>query len=389
MRQAHQPPAVSLQLTFDMPEPVRGRRVTVTMNCDNNSLPTPAATTSLRDAGSRSASTFFHAVSTSSSFMPDEEHHVPHNFYNSLSSSSSSLVQDAPAPQWIKKNRYYSHTLSDEDRDSLACGEQNHNLKEFTRKDTVMHHESRKALIPTNISKLDKMDAITHVEKAKQHYQKNLNKKVRDTVKLPLCRLIHEHGKGGCITYSLQASQSMYDLRYSITPAPHMPSVLPVASPLLNLPRKFSFEATPPPLSRSLHVRTTSGGDYFSHPIRPQLSRPPSSPSSGTSSRVRSPLANEFPPHQLNPNATFDAFLVPHKSGKGEVFRGTANAKRSKSSSNTIAAKPDPYDSLEKEKSSTRRIFSRMPSMPSLRKRSSHRDIRKGSVDETDLPVRV
>jgi hypothetical protein len=321
--------------------------------------------------------------------MPEEKHHVPHNFYNSPSSSSSSLVQDDPAPQWIKKNRYYSHTLSNEDRDALARGEQNHNLKEFTRKDTVMHHESRKTLIPTNISKLDKMDAIAHIEKAKQHNQINLNKEVRDAVKLPLCRLVNEHGKGDCTTYRSQVSQSMYDLRSSITSMPHMHSVLPVEPPLPNVSRKFSFEATPPPLSWSSHLRVTSSNDYFSRPIRPQLSRPPSSPSSSTSSRVRSPLANEFSPHQLNPNATFDAFLVPHKSGKGEAFRGTTNAKRSKSSSNTIAAIPDPCDSLEKEKSSTRRIFSRMPSLPSLRKRSSHHDIRKGSVDETDLPVRV
>lgn len=45
-----------------------------------------------------------------------------------------------------------------------------------------------------------------------------------------------------------------------------------------------------------------------------------------SSSFTPSPLGKENEGHKATPDVTFDQFLVRHKSGKGEAFRGADNA---------------------------------------------------------------
>jgi hypothetical protein len=234
-----------------------------------------------------------------------------------------------------------------------------------------MHHESRKDLVPQG-NKLRKMDAIATIEQDKQLSQRALNKKVRSSAFLPTLRLVNEKGQVDPVTYHPQASQSMYDLRFSSAPSPKEQFRAPVSPPLPILARKFSFDASPSPVS---HTRAASTGDYFSYrPYQPTPS------SCGNSSRVRSPFSNRASIHQHNPDTTFDAFLVPHKSGKGEAYRGGANAKKQKGSESSIS---DHSLSPAKEKSSLRR-FSRMPSLPSLKKHKSRHNLDK--EEEEDVP---
>lgn len=110
-----------------------------------------------------------------------------------------------------------------------------------------------------------------------------------------------------------------------------------------------------PTQPRSAHMRAASSGDYFSlqpsytqrklgshtrriSPLASSSSCSSSSSSSSDSSsfsspstadsspRVRSPLAHEIQ-FRHNPAVTFDSFLAPHKSGKGEAFCGAVNAR--------------------------------------------------------------
>jgi hypothetical protein len=304
------------------------------------------------------------------------------------SSNSSSLVQDASPPYPPKKVRYYSHALTKEDKQALAQGEQNHNLKPYTPKDVVMHHESRKALVPRGVAvdKLRKMEALANIERDKQVSRRVLDKKVRRSALPVLFRARNEKAKGDRDTHHAQASQSMYDLRspstLALAPVKPQPLVTSASPPLPALSRKFSFDIAPPSLSQWAHVRATSSGDYFSrHHVSPS---PESlSPSStGTSNRVRSPLAHQVFQHRHNPNTTFDAFLVPHKSGKGEAFRGAPNAQKVKNLGNADTLFSERSEPSVKERSALRR-FSRMPSMPSLKKRAPRRDIVWDGVDST------
>jgi hypothetical protein len=262
------------------------------------------------------------------------------------SSCGSSFEQLASPPLPAKKARYYSYALSDEDKEALARSEMNYNLKGYTPKDMVLHHESRKSLVSHNTNEREKIEAIANIEREKQYSQQAMNKKVRrppNISNIPRISIINEHGHKRQPTYRRQASQSMYDLRSSSAPAPQLsppvslspPSVSP-SSP--SLTRTFSFDASPPE-SRLTHIRASSNGNYFSsRPIcrtRPERLRKPSSSFADTPNRVRSPLVDELSRHQHNPEATFDAFLVPHRSGKGEVFRGSDNAKKNTTSKNT------------------------------------------------------
>jgi hypothetical protein len=281
-----------------------------------------------------------------SATLVDDKQQVRSATHTPRSSSGSSFEQLAPPPLPVKKARYYSYALSDEDREALARSEMNYSPRGHIPKDMILHHESRKALVPHNTNKLEKIEAMASIEREKQYSQQAVNEKVRrppNTPNIPRISVINEHGFERKPTYCQQASQSMYDLRASSAPAPQLsppvslspPSVSPISPPLT---RTFSFDASPPN-SRLTHVRAASNGDYFSsRPIRrtrPERLRQPSSPIADTPSRVRSPLANELSRHQHNPEATFDAFLVPHKSGKGEVFRGSDNAKKNTTSENT------------------------------------------------------
>ncbi|KAF1917130.1 hypothetical protein BDU57DRAFT_256557 [Ampelomyces quisqualis] len=340
---APQLPAKMSQLSVEDLAPVRGRRLPVN---DSSFQAQPGTASTVQTLLQHHLDFEFPSFSwdSDSNVEPGSEYQGYHT--RSSSKASNSIVQQLPPP----KPRYYSHALTAEDKDALARGEKNHNLRVYTPKDVVMHHESRKALVPqgTGTDKLRKMETLATIEQDKQLSQRALDKK---------------------------ASQSMCDLRSSSAPAPKDHFQAPVSPPLPTLARKFSFDMSSPPAS---HARATSTGDYFSH--RPYQ---PSPSSSGSSSRARSPLSNTSSIHRHNPSTTFDAFLAPHKTGKGEAYRGAANAKMPKVSQSST---PNHSLSPAKEKSPRRR-FSRMPSIPSLKKRMSRRNLGKDGVDgEQDVP---
>ena len=74
-----------------------------------------------------------------------------------------------------------------------------------------------------------------------------------------------------------------------------------------------------PVAKNSAHGRAASSGGYFTNHRRasyyPSISGP----------RVRSPLAVGVVDYKPGDDVTFDKFLKPHRSGKGEVYRGAHN----------------------------------------------------------------
>jgi hypothetical protein len=305
---------------------------------------------------------------------------------SSLAEDALSLTQATP-----DHSRYYSHALSAQDREALTHGELNHNLKAYTPKDVVLHHESRKELVPTGtggMQKIAKMEAIADIEQAKKDSQQVLTQKARDTSLLPWFRLLDASGADNRLTYASQATRSMYDLRSSHLSALQLrASALP---PLLEKARKFSFDASPPAPSRPLHARAAS--DYFSQPYHYQSPPSPLCPPSHAPSRARSPLVPEAVRHTVDPSATFGSFLVPHKDGKGEVLLGSRDAKKEKmpkkgSKTTEKSTKTSDEEGTPEKNSRHRRTFGRMASMTSLsslRKRSSRADLSK-AVDD-DVP---
>jgi hypothetical protein len=319
------------------------------------------------------------ALSRPTSSISDESE--TRSYLASLPTSSHSEYSALPPPQ-ADNVRYYDHTLSKGDHDALIMGELNHNLRAYTPRDVVMHHESRKELVPQGTAGTDKlreMEAFAKIEQEKQHSQQVQERNmVRRASNLPAFRLTDKHGRDTRMTYRAyhaQVSQSMYDLNAARTQAAS--KRLTIVPP--GVSRQFSFQATPPAMSRLLHIRSASGDDYFSSRsvVHRQLSSPPSSGFS--TPRVRSPLAPQLSAHRHNPSATFDSFLVPHKSGKGEAFRGTPTAKKPK------AIKENRSSSSMQPVTNTLRRLSMMPSMHSLKICKSCASLRKDSSEDSDV----
>ncbi|KAF3040427.1 hypothetical protein E8E11_006178 [Didymella keratinophila] len=153
--------------------------------------------------------------------------------------------------------RYYTFTLSHDEKAALAEGQKNDNLKSWTAKDLILHEEALKDIKPTNLS----------IGPNEQLYHK------------------------------------LHKSRVNSAPAVQQTANGPVAQE-----RAKVFAAS----------RTTSDGGYFAPKHRPVSYRPPHPPSSGV--RVRSPLANEVSYYQPRKHVTFDGILVPHGSGKGETY---------------------------------------------------------------------
>ncbi|EAT76968.2 hypothetical protein SNOG_15593 [Parastagonospora nodorum SN15] len=205
------------------------------------------------------------ASSSPASSISDEESET-RSYLASLPTSSRSEYSALP-PSQADNARYYDHALSKGDHDALIMGELNHNLRAYTPRDLVIHHESRKELVPQGIAgtdKLGEMEAFAKIEQEKQH--------------------------------SHQVQER-------------------------NLPSA----------------------------------------------------------HRHNLSATFDSFLVPHKSGKGEAFRGTPTAKKPK------AIKEKRSSSSMQPVTNTLRRLSMMPSMHSLKICKSRASLRKDSLENSDV----
>ena len=261
---------------------------------------------------------------------------VRHTITNSPSNSHRKSIMSAFSFEQVPKRKlsYYSRALTEEDKQSLAFGEKNHNHKEWSVKDLVAHHEACKDLVPITMPKVDRIDVLAGIEHDKQLSQRALvQSKIEVGRAFSLwCTkilLLTDKGKERHVAYSesAQVSQSSFNS----PSAPRRPS-LPSS---MSTPNFANDEA---PRERShLHARATSSGDYFSQ--RPAcrtgaycVSRisplAVSGTSSGSSTHVRSPLAQEVQ-HRHNPEVTFDSFLTPHKSGKGETFKGADSVEKS------------------------------------------------------------
>ena len=272
--------------------------------------------------------------------------------------------EDIPRPA-----RYYAAALTEEDMRALTCGEKNHNLKEWCGKDLITHHESRKDLVPRVMPKVEKTIALAGIEHDKQHSQRAVTKvtdKVRQVFGLARIKITADNGKEEEPSFQRlpQTSQSAYDLRSIDASAPQPSSSSTRSSPT----PKFSVENASIE-HRSSHTRASSSGDYFSqrpsrrtsaYPNRSRISPLASpGPSSENSVRIRSPLAQEVQ-FRHNPEVTFDSFLVPHKSGKGETHHNAVNAKKPKTPKGSPVASPQVTPKTKR--------LSRIPSLPLLRR---------------------
>ncbi|KAF2256871.1 hypothetical protein BU26DRAFT_394529, partial [Trematosphaeria pertusa] len=236
-----------------------------------------------------------------------------------------------------KKGRYYNNALSEEDKRALAVGEDNHNLKKWTLKDLARYHESRVELVPYGIENRDEVIAGMMYEKRRSEQY--------------LARTEKENE----LTYNeqtrRQASKSMVDLRSVSAPVSMLSPLSPVVAEQKPLLSPYSNHS-------GMHARHASTGDYFSarHNRQPSLQSRRSFLSAGYPERVRSPLATEVRPYEYSPEITFDSFLAPHASGKGEAYRGAENAKMADvtgdASSNSIKAQ-----------GSRKKRLSKMPSL--------------------------
>lgn len=258
--------------------------------------------------------------------------------------NSQPLYRQAPARKSYAympeptPHRYYSRALSSEDTAALVSGEKNHNLKVWTLRDMVIHHESRKALVPRCIHNVAPAD---NESEAPQHHSKGifsrLSTKARKVFRLPRTKVTVNTDKDDepqppSTHQRPHISQSTSDLRSSSAP-PQLPYIAP-APPL-------ALEGVE---STAGHIRAASNSTYFlaspsRSPYRAYRPPPPASRSgsgsastpvsSSSSTTVRSPLSQVLAvPHSYNPAVTFDAFLVPHKSGKGEVLRDSVDAEK-------------------------------------------------------------
>ncbi|KAI4680152.1 uncharacterized protein J4E88_006043 [Alternaria novae-zelandiae] len=278
------------------------------------------------------------ATNRSTSTTPQPRYHLTESSARRHSVDSMSLYSwEQPAP----KPRYYAQALSVEDLTALAQGEKNHNLQEWSDERLFTHHGDRRGLIPQAMPLEEKMFALAEIDHEMQQSQ---------------CTVAKTKEK-------FWQSSPTYDFRSSMLPPP-LPRSTPTAQP---------EEYEEPRNRRYSHARAASSGDYFYQPSSSRTSTyntrhisplaSPSGPSSSSSSNhVRSPLNQEVL-FRANPATTFDSFLVPHKSGTGEVLAESKNAMKDKTPTASLSPSPNALAKV--------RRLTKMPSMPLLRKRSS------------------
>ncbi|KAH7117114.1 hypothetical protein B0J11DRAFT_538331 [Dendryphion nanum] len=227
------------------------------------------------------------------------------------------------------KVRYYSHALSGEDKLALAVGELNHNHKLWGPTDEVLFQEARINLAHEGVADREEFLEARHNDL--REAWKRLQTKPKQVRSLRVFTLSKSSWKSSKSSTGTDTAQT--------------PPFIPQPSPTTTREALTTILATPPAyplplleIRTAMHHRTVSEGDYFSHvphpvrrlrqqsPLSPALSSPLSSPVSRPSSIVSSNLSYRTQPYTVRPEITFDTFLVAHKSGKGEAFRGADNA---------------------------------------------------------------
>lgn len=274
--------------------------------------------------------------------LPSPMEDVEQMSFPHLTSSSAEPVPHSQS----NKARYYSYALSDQDKHALAMGEKNDNLKEWAPSDLVQYQNSRIELVPYCENRLEILTAIAQDKRSSEQFllqvkntkqlllqlfggkdvQITLDKQVRQSERLPLIK-VSPSRVGNIATYneiqtekrasrSPDATKSMIDLRLPSSAIPMPPSL-----PSGVVQRPVSSNLGGESLSRHARVRPSSNGDYFAgrHGRHSSFQSGNSTLFTNTPNRVRSPLAA----YEHKADITFDAFLAPHKSGKGETFRDT------------------------------------------------------------------
>jgi hypothetical protein len=291
--------------------------------------------------------------------------------------------------------RYYATALSTEDKDALATGELNHNLKEWTPEDLLRFHDSRLNLIHPGpedqkamveqlmdereksekfISELKKKKLVSHflpffdsassVSQPMRPYRGNTSKLSVSVV--PLTDDEQACQQGAHMRSSSAPVSPAFRSTDSSLSRPPIPSQLKSQTSVSGLPSRDPHQV--PFVEADMHPSVRSWFGRSSSDL--ELTRPQSEHDNRRPNGLRhsSYVTNELTPlgvpsgapmHQARPAVTFDAFLAPHVLGKGEAFRGAPNALAETSE-----------DSGSSSKSKTCRRLSKMPSMPLLRRKN-------------------
>ncbi|KAF2016848.1 hypothetical protein BU24DRAFT_419904 [Aaosphaeria arxii CBS 175.79] len=265
----------------------------------------------------------------------------------------------APAKQKrAMKPRYYSHALSTQDKEDLAKGKRNHNHPSWTPEDLLRLQESRKGLVPRFHEDCKRLleERERDIQAAKRYVHEMNRSKVRWFSGLRKALL----GRSASL-YIANLNQDLKSLesRRSAS-ATTVQTVSTPMTPSVETPREGNT-------ARDGHYRAAGSVDYFSLPIGNAYT----CDHAEFGGRLQSscpvtPISTSF---RARPNITFDSFLAPHASGKGEAFRGADNAQPSD------LAKGRESDGLRETGASSpikmlRRV-SRVVSMPMLKTRKS------------------
>lgn len=263
--------------------------------------------------------------------------------------------------------RYYSQALSAEDQHALAVGEQNHNLREWKPDDVLRFHDSRLELIhPGPEGQKEMIEKLMNEREKSEKVLASIKKRGRVSL-FSFGTQTVGNAFGPSNANLRQAYQPTRNVRHSSAPATPFagsptspptssqtsPQASPTISPQVSLSNEF-WASTPaliltPPSGKIEYASEEEDAqaaqlpdrteDYFAQPIAQPIARRPqthqqhirSSSANRVSAYICSPLNPQATPyrtpsHRPRPDVTFDSFLVPHASGKGEAFRGAENA---------------------------------------------------------------
>ncbi|KAF2749236.1 hypothetical protein M011DRAFT_525143 [Sporormia fimetaria CBS 119925] len=308
-------------------------------NSENSTLTPPSPTLSIR------TSFFFnHSAEVVPTRNPTNASNYAdslialYNYSSSDSDYTTAMHDSIPpytgplSPPHAQHSRYYAHALTPTERSSLASGVQNHNHRSWTHpSDLLLYHASRLHLtdsmnpaVKQNVEEwLDHQQRI--VEKA-ELLRKRKRQRVSKIPGLLRRKTVDSLEKLDNVKGTEQMKGVWGDEVYG---TPHAAW----STPML---RSHTETETMVPLTASVpavpQIRVSSARPATVYqPFEPSPVNSRSSSATRNSVYIHStltPLGTARTPenHTPRPEITFDAFLAPHKSGKGEAYRGAENA---------------------------------------------------------------
>jgi hypothetical protein len=196
--------------------------------------------------------------------------------------------------------------LTDEDRQALAVGELNHNHREWTNADLANYHASRPELIPSDERREERIEVFLNERRRSERMVFRVADQSKQIVGSPLIRLeVVDEDEHEDETYEAQARNAASrpsNPRVSSTPNLSLTPTSPSAETSQS---SFRFPDSQSSSGRRPGLRP---GDRYSFV------------SSSTSVDTQDFVAS--------PDVTFDSFLAPHKSGKGEAHKDSDQARK-------------------------------------------------------------